>query len=114
MRGFLKPLVHVPEVATPEVVNEDEGQLRNDDFQLLSPNLAIDLEFATYPSDIKFEEDDLEDEEETEEEPESEGSQRKRQKILEVPAQEALRIARKNRMAEFKQGLDDLKKHIKS
>ena len=47
MRGFLKPLVHVPEVAALEVVNEDEGQLHND-FWLLSPNLATDLEFATY------------------------------------------------------------------
>jgi hypothetical protein len=90
MRGFLKPLVHVPEVAAPEVVNEDEGRLRDNDFRSLSPNPAIDLEFAAYPSDIEFEEDDLEDEEETEEEPESEDSQRKRRKILEVPAREAL------------------------
>jgi hypothetical protein len=117
MRGFLKPLVHVPEVAAPQVVNEDEGQLHDDDFRSLSPmlpNLAIDLEFTAYASDI--EDDDIQDEEETEEteeEPESEGSQRKR-KMLEVPAQEALRIAHENRMAEFKKGLDNLKKHIKS
>src|SRR5882762_564391 len=114
MRGFLKPLIHVPEVAALEVVNEDEGQLRDNDFRSLSPNPAIDLEFAAYPLDIEYEEDDLEDEEETEEEPESEDSQRKRRKILEVPAREVLRIARENRMAEFKQGLDDLEKHIKS
>ena len=30
MRGFLKPLVHIPEVAALEVVNEDEGQLHDD------------------------------------------------------------------------------------
>ena len=114
MRGFLKPLVHVPEVAAPQVVNEDEGQLHDDDFRSLSPNPAIDLEFAAYASDI--EDDDVQDEEETEEteeEQESEGSQRKR-KMLEVPAREALRIARENRMAEFKKGLDNLEKDIKS
>src|ERR1700720_128941 len=106
MRGFLKPLVHVPEVAAPQVVSEDEGQLHDDDFRSLSPNPAIDLEFTTYASDIE--------EDETEEEPESEGSQRKRRKMLEVPAREALQIAHENRMAEFKKGLDNLEKHIKS
>ena len=94
MRGFLKPLVHVPEVAAPQVVSEDEGQLHDDDFRSLSPNPAIDLEFTAYASDI--EDDDIEDEEETEEEPESEGSQRKRRKMLEVPAREALQIAHEN------------------
>ena len=63
MRGFLKPLVHIPEVAALEVVNKDEEQLHND-FQLISPNLATDLE---------FEDDAVEDEEEPEEETESKG-----------------------------------------
>lgn len=73
MRGFLKPLVHIPEVAALEVVNKDEEQLHND-FQLISPNLATDLEFATHLSDIEFEDDAVEDEEEPEEETESKGS----------------------------------------
>jgi hypothetical protein len=94
MRGFLKPLVKVLEVAALPVVNEDEGWLHDDDFRSLSmlPNLAVDLEFA-YVSDIEFESDDVEKEEEIEEEPESEGPQRKWRKMLEVPAQEACRIA---------------------
>lgn len=113
MRGFLKPLVHITEVAALEVVNKDEEQLHND-FQLLLPNLATDLEFVTYLSDIEFEDDGVEDEEEPEEETESKGPQRKWQKVLEVLAQEELWIAHENLMAEFKKGLDDLKKHIKS
>jgi hypothetical protein len=91
MRGFLKPLVKVLEVAALPVVNEDEEWLHDDNFQLLSmsPNLAIDLEFAMYVLDIEFEGDDVEEKEEIEEEPESEGPQRKQWKMLEVPAQEA-------------------------
>ena len=90
MRGFLKPLVQVPEVAVLQEVNENEGQpLDDDDFRSLSPtspNPAIDLEFTVYVSDIDFEDDDIEEEEGTEEELESEGPQRKRRRMLEVPA----------------------------
>jgi hypothetical protein len=77
MKGFLKPLVHVPEVAAPQVVDEDEGQLHDNNFQSLSPNPAIDLEFTAYALDIEFEDVDIKDEEGTEEEQELEGSQRK-------------------------------------
>jgi len=92
MRGFFKPLAQVPEVAALQVVNEDEGQLSDDDFRDFrslsptSPNPAVDVEFAAYASDIEFEDDNIEEEGEIEEEPESEGSQRKRRKMLEVPA----------------------------
>ena len=113
MRGFLKPLVKGPEVAAPPVVNEDEGRL-HDDNSRSSPNPAVDFEFAAYASDIEFEGDDVEEGEEIDEEPELEGPQRKRQKMLEVPAQEARRIAHESRAAEFKKDLEDLEKHIKS
>ena len=41
------------------------GDDHDDDFQLLSmsPNVAIDLEFAVYVSDIKFEGNDVDKEE---------------------------------------------------
>jgi hypothetical protein len=48
------------------------------------PNLAVDLEFAAYASDIEF--DDIEEEKETEEEPGLEVPQGKWWKMLEVPA----------------------------
>ena len=74
----------------------------------------MDFEFAAYASDIEFEGDDVEEGEEIDKEPELEGPQRKRRKMLEVPAQEARRIAHESRAAEFKKDLEDLEKHIKS
>jgi hypothetical protein len=111
MRGFLKPLIQVPEVSALQVV-EDEGQLHDNDFQSLLPNLTIDLEFTAYASDIEF--NDIEEEKKTEEEPGLEVPQGKRRKMLEVPAREALQIARESRVTKFKKGLDNLKKCIKS
>lgn len=116
MRGFLKPLVQAPEVAVLQIVDEDEGQLHDDNFQSLSsilPNLAIDWEFTVYASDIEDEDEDIK-EEETEEEPKLEVPQRKHWKMLEIPAQEVLQIAHESQAAEIKKGLDDLEKHIKS
>jgi hypothetical protein len=46
------------------------------------PNPAVDLEFAAYASDIKF---DIEEEKETKEEPGLEVPQGKQRKMLEVP-----------------------------
>ena len=62
MRGFLKTLVKVPDVAVLPVVNEDEGQL-HDNNSKLSPNPAVDFKFVAYALDIEFEGDDVEEEE---------------------------------------------------